>query len=535
MVQSLESGIFSQIQDKKDILDDVINRVFQEQIKIDTIDNLILTTAYSEIQRLEKARKTNEEREELSKWKKTYKKMLYIGEEEKIHTFKEIISFYSNDIVGNFNPKVYKFATNLLPSFMSVFFRTISLKSVVVPFPNEKDIDNIAILSGEIEKLQKLSKLGTIILLPTHLSNMDSIVIGWSLYRIGLPPFTYGAGKNLFTTPILSYFMHNLGAYRVDRRLRHDLYKDVLKMYSTVILERNYHSLFFPGGTRGRSGSVESKLKLGLLGTGIKAYINNLLQNKEKKDVFIVPCTINYHIVLEAETLIDDYLKETGKARYIIEDDESSSYAKILKFLFKTSRLNASIHIKIGNAYDLFGNTVDEKGQSYDNHNRKVEKQSYVMSNGKIVHSEQRDSEYTKELGEKITLEFLKNNIPLSTHILAFCLFVNLKKLNPNMDLYRLVKLEPEETATDIGKVIDMIGRVKEQIIILAEKDKISIEDGFKNKSKEDIFYEAIKTFNTYYEKSLVNEKDNVIVSEDIKTLYYYHNRLTNYGLEKFV
>jgi glycerol-3-phosphate O-acyltransferase len=529
------SGIFNQIKDKDAIISEVIERTYIELTQKDTIDNLILNTAYSEIRRLETSKKTPETKEEFSMWKKIYQNMLSMGEKEKENELKKILSFYTKDIVGNFDPKVYKLTTSLVPTLMSVFFRSVSLKSVVFPFPNEKDMDKIVVISGKKDLIKKLSEIGTVILLPTHLSNMDSIVMGWALFRLGLPPFTYGAGKNLFTNPVLSYFMHNLGAYRVDRRLRHDLYKDVLKMYSTVILERNYHSLFFPGGTRGRSGSVESKLKLGLLGTGIKAYINNLLQNKEKKDVFIVPCTINYHIVLEAETLIDDYLKETGKARYIIEDDESSSYAKILKFLFKTSRLNASIHIKIGNAYDLFGNTVDENGQSYDSHNRKVEKQSYVMSNGKIVHSEQRDSEYTKELGEKITLEFLKNNIPLSTHILAFCLFVNLKKLNPNMDLYRLVKLEPEETATDIGKVIDMIGRVKEQIIILAEKDKISIEDGFKNKTKEDIFYEAIKTFNTYYEKSLVNEKDNVIVSEDIKTLYYYHNRLTNYGLEKFV
>ena len=97
-------------------------------------------------------------------------------------------------------------------------------------------------------------------------------MFGFALERAGLPPAVYGAGKNLFTNPVLSYFMHNLGAYRVDRRLRHALYKDVLKTYSRVLLERGYHSLFFPGGTRSRSGGVERKLKLGLAGTGIEAF-----------------------------------------------------------------------------------------------------------------------------------------------------------------------------------------------------------------------------------------------------------------------
>jgi glycerol-3-phosphate O-acyltransferase len=50
----------------------------------------------------------------------------------------------------------------------------------------------------------------------------------------------------------------------------------VLKEYSTVLLEHGYHSLFFPGGTRSRSGGVERRLKLGLLGTALAAYQNHL-------------------------------------------------------------------------------------------------------------------------------------------------------------------------------------------------------------------------------------------------------------------
>ena len=64
--------------------------------------------------------------------------------------------------------------------------------------------------------------------------------------------------------------MHNLGAYRVERRLRFGLYKEILKEYSTVLLESGYHSLFFPGGTRCRSNEVERHVKLGLLGTACR-------------------------------------------------------------------------------------------------------------------------------------------------------------------------------------------------------------------------------------------------------------------------
>src|SRR5438445_544979 len=127
---------------------------------------------------------------------------------------------------------------------------------------------------GEIDVARACAERGTIVVTPTHSSNMDSPAIGLGLVRAHLPPCTYGAGKNLFTNPFISFFMRNLGAYRVDRRLRFELYNDVLKEYSTVLLERGYHSLFFPGGTRCRSNIVEKSLKLGLLGTTVTAYKN---------------------------------------------------------------------------------------------------------------------------------------------------------------------------------------------------------------------------------------------------------------------
>ena len=108
------------------------------------------------------------------------------------------------------------------------------------------------VVQGNMAHLRKLADKGTLIFVPTHSSNMDSIVFGFALERSELPPDTYGAGKNLFTNPLLSFFMHNLGAYKVDRRKQAVLYKQVLKEYATVSMEFGYHNLFFPGGTRCR-------------------------------------------------------------------------------------------------------------------------------------------------------------------------------------------------------------------------------------------------------------------------------------------
>jgi glycerol-3-phosphate O-acyltransferase len=161
------------------------------------------------------------------------------------------------------------FANDVLPPALSLLFTP--MRDVREGLSALGGLSRRIRIEGPIDRIRSAFERGTVVVTPTHSSNLDSIAVGFALSRSGLPPVTYGAGKNLFTNPLLGFFMHNLGAYRVDRRLKFELYKDVLKEYSTVLLERGYHSLFFPGGTRSRANHVESHLKLGLMGTALKA------------------------------------------------------------------------------------------------------------------------------------------------------------------------------------------------------------------------------------------------------------------------
>ena len=195
-------------------------------------------------------------------------------------------------------------------------------------------------------------------------------MIGYALHLAGLPPCTYGAGLNLFANPLMSFFMSRLGAYTVDRRKRHRLYKDVLKAYSTELIGRGAHSLFYPGGTRSRSGCIEASVKRGLLGTGIAAWQEGLIQSEGARDILVVPVTLSCSLVLEAETLIEDALAVEGKSRYIISDDEFSRPTAVLKFVRQLMDLDASVVVGFGQPLDLFGNVVDDRGQSLDGQGR---------------------------------------------------------------------------------------------------------------------------------------------------------------------
>jgi glycerol-3-phosphate O-acyltransferase len=66
-------------------------------------------------------------------------------------------------------------------------------------------------------------------------------------------------------------------------------------------LQWGCHSLFYPGGTRSRSGALEQQLKLGLLGTVFEAQqYNYQAQGRTARKIFVVPVVLSYHCVLEA-------------------------------------------------------------------------------------------------------------------------------------------------------------------------------------------------------------------------------------------
>src|SRR5258708_11037855 len=106
-------------------------------------------------------------------------------------------------------------------------------------------------------------------------------------------------------------------------------------MYSNLALQKGAHSLFFPGGTRSRSGLIEKSLKLGLLSTAIEAQRSLYAGAKagtEVRKIFVVPVTLNYHFVLEAPDLIEDYLQVKGQDRYFPEQDNYGS-VQLIRFL----------------------------------------------------------------------------------------------------------------------------------------------------------------------------------------------------------
>lgn len=471
---------------------------------------------------------------ELGEWRALARQIGKMGENECRTKMRELVTRYAWDVAGNFDPRVYKFASRAMAPLVGSL---LSPRATLRHFPHSFDLsalDDRVIVQGPTKHIKKLAEIGTLIFVPTHLSNMDSIVFGFALERSGLPPATYGAGKNLFTNPVLSYFMHNLGAYRVDRRLRHALYKEVLKTYSCVLLERGYHSLFFPGGTRSRSGGVERRLKLGLAGTGVEAFARTVERGKPRK-IFFVPATINYLLTLEAETLIDDFLQEEGKARYLIEDDESTQWSRVGAFMRKLLGLDAGCVIRFSHPVDCFGNSVDEDGLSHDARGRVVDPVSYLTGlDGRPSRDAARDAQYTRELGDVVCEAYKRDTVAMATHLVAAAAFARLQKglagARKNVDIFALLR-QKDDVLVGRSELAADVEALRDRARALERRGEIVLGPSVERASGDAIVEEALRAFSGYHTDPVLLPRGTDLVLEDTRLIFYYQNRLAAHGL----
>jgi len=519
--------------DKERALAEVVQRVFENYSRDPrSVEQALFDTLYEERRRLETEKDRSQARRQASLYHQDYREALHAPLGRQRELLKRIIRGFAEEVAGHFDPRIYALATRVIPPSLTVTLNAMSPLRLLGILPGGPGtLHDQVDIKGEIDAFRAVAKLGTAVLVATHSSHMDSILLGYMLYRIGLPPFTYGAGLNLFHNKMLGFFMHNLGAYKVDRRKKALVYKDVLKAYAGCTLELGYHNMFFPGGTRSRSGAVEKKLKMGLLGMGLDAYIHNLIAGKEKPDIFVVPCTINYQLVLEAETLIDDYLKEVGKSRYIIEDDEFSKPRRVLDFVSKLFSLNSRIHMVISRPLDVFGNTVDDEGRSLDRRGRVVDRRKYVFRNGRPLFDRQRDQEYTRELALSITEAFHRDTLINSTHLISHAVMNWLHDHNPELDLYRMLRTGGARESLPLPEAYERLERSRQTLGRLEQQGRLRLDDTVMRKDPVAVVSEALAHLRSYHRTPAVTRSGDRLLHRDRNLLFYYQNRLDGFGL----
>jgi len=517
---------------------EIVRRVLEEQKELCrkskdlSLEVILNDTVYLEQERL-RGDKGRNARAERRFWSQTAREFHKVSDTEREAILARIVGMYVDEIMAYFNPALHSVASRIVPWGLKALLSRVSPGDFLSRIGTRLNLEENVSISGPIDDVRALAAKATLIMTPTHQSNLDSVAIGLALYQSRLPPFTYGAGLNLFSNPVMAFFMNNLGAYKVDRRKKNAVYKSALKQYAGMSMEMGQHNLFFPGGTRNRRGDVERHLKLGLLGSAMPVYVSNLQAGKADPDLFIIPCTVSYGLVLEAQSLIEDHLKETGKSRYIRVRSDFNRPLRVLNFWRNLGRMDSNIHIRFGEPLDLFGNRVDRDGVSRDAHGRVVDRRKYVEKDGKPVHAPQRDQEYTRELGRCIADSFLRNNVALPTQAAAFAVFELMRRRSPQYDLYRILRSDGPQFGVPrrdaLAALQDLLGRLRK----LEREGAITLLEEMHGEDAEKIFATALEQFESFHSGTVLKVEGENVYTDSMKLLYYYRNRLDHYGLSE--
>lgn len=442
-----------------------------------------------------------------------------------------VINRYNEEIVGNFKKKTFKFARRFLTSFFKRLLNPARGKGQRWLWGNRKNVQSRIKVDGYVNELRSLFEKGTVVIVPTHFSNLDSAIIGYSLDAVvGIPAFSYGAGLNLYDMELVAYLINRLGAYRVDRRKKNPIYLECLKSMASYSIQSGLNQIFFPGGTRSRSGSLEEKLKLGLLGSVVEAQRRSITDETNKK-IFVVPMILGYHFVLEGKFMIDQHLRSQSKEKYRRSKDQFKSYRKILKFIWSVFKEQGDIQISFGEPMDVFGNMVDNDGNSVDKKGEKVDISGYFQIDGELKAEQQREKVYTKILGDRIVDSYKRNNVVLTSHLISYTAFNIILAQNEEMSLYDVLNSSPEDFT--ISKA-DFLDKMNILLVLLKKEEKegrlrLAEELGG---SVESILKHGLANLGIYHINDvLFLDKEDNIKTNDIRLLYFYHNRMTCYDL----
>ena len=140
----------------------------------------------------------------------------------------------------------------------------------------------------QVERLRAATQRQPGILLWSHRSNLDTLVLAAALQEQGLPPAHLFAGINMAFGP-LGAIMRRAGVIFIRRSTADDpVYKYVLREYVGYVLEKRFNLSWSIEGTRSRTGKMLPP-RLGLLSYAADAYLSGRVD-----DLLLVPVSVTF-------------------------------------------------------------------------------------------------------------------------------------------------------------------------------------------------------------------------------------------------
>lgn len=161
-----------------------------------------------------------------------------------------------------------------------------------------------------LARVREACKEGTVVLLPSHKSHIDYLVVSYVFYEENIQLPLIAAGDNLSFFPLGPVF-RRAGAFFIRRSFKGDrLYSAVVETYVRRLIRDGFPIELFIEGGRSRTGKLLPP-KFGLLGMLVDAAIS-----VPQRKTYFVPVSIGYERLVETEA----YERELSGGDKVKED-----------------------------------------------------------------------------------------------------------------------------------------------------------------------------------------------------------------------
>lgn len=200
-----------------------------------------------------------------------------------------------------------------------------------------KMYDGVVIDKEGVERVREAARDASLVLLPSHKSHIDYLVLSDMLYGHALMPPLIAAGENLSFWPI-GVLLRRGGAFFIRRSFHEDsLYPVLVEAYMRKLIAEGFTVEFFLEGGRSRTGKAIPP-KYGLLSMVVDS-ASKLHSTKVK----LVPISIGYERIIEERSFVHEL---SGG------DKQSENVGDLIKS-------SSILRSKWGRLYVQFGEIID--------------------------------------------------------------------------------------------------------------------------------------------------------------------------------
>ncbi len=150
-----------------------------------------------------------------------------------------------------------------------------------------------------LEKMAEYSKNHPIVLVPSHRSYFDFVLVSMIFYANYLIPPHIAARENMAFGPF-GFLWRRCGAFFLRRSFEDPLYKEVFRAYVAHLVSEGVTQEFFIEGGRSRTGKMLAP-RLGILSWEVEAFLGT-----SRRDLFFVPIAITYERLVEEGAMVDE-------------------------------------------------------------------------------------------------------------------------------------------------------------------------------------------------------------------------------------